>query len=110
MKVFSTSLSIRISVASLLEQKEDSKFTIHFHSDLNSKEVFTLYNNALVLDGGIAIIEMLYKSNVLALVGGGKNPKYTPNKVIIWDDNEAKEISELAFHSEIKGIKLKIDK
>ena len=110
MKVFSTSLSIRISVASLLEQKEDSKFTIHFHSDLNSKEVFTLYNNALVLDGGIAIIEMLYKSNVLALVGGGKNPKYTPNKVIIWDDYQSKVLNEFKFTSSVKNVKLKKDK
>ena len=62
------------------------------------------------MNGGIGIIEMLGQSNLLALVGGGSNPKYPPNKVIIWDDNEAKEISELAFHSEIKGIKLKIDK
>ena len=62
------------------------------------------------MNGGIGIIEMLGQSNLLALVGGGSNPKYPPNKVIIWDDNETKEISELAFHSEIKGIKLKIDK
>ena len=62
------------------------------------------------MNGGIGIIEMLGQSNLLALVGGGSNPKYPPNKVIIWDDNEDKEISELAFHSEIKGIKLKIDK
>lgn len=62
------------------------------------------------MNGGIGIIEMLGQSNLLALVGGGPNPKYPPNKVIIWDDNEAKEISELAFNSEIKGLKLKLDK
>ena len=53
---------------------------------------------------------MLYKSNVLALVGGGKNPKYTPNKVIIWDDYQSKVLNEFKFTSSVKNVKLKKDK
>ena len=62
------------------------------------------------LNGGIGIIEMLYKSNILGLVGGGTYPKFSKNKLIIWDDMQCKEISELKFSSNVLNIKLKKDK
>jgi hypothetical protein len=45
---------------------------------------------------------MLYKSNLMALVGGGSNPKFPKNKVIIWDDYESKVVGEVTFNPEIK--------
>ena len=63
-----------------------------------------------MLGGGIGIIEMMYKTNIFGLVGGGKNPKYTPNKVILWDDYQTKVLNEFKLTSSVKNLKLKKDK
>ena len=62
------------------------------------------------MNGGIGKIEMLKKTNILALVGGGKHPRFPPNKLIIWDDHQGKIISELRFNLNIINIRLRNDK
>ena len=53
---------------------------------------------------------MLYKSNILALVGGGNNPKFSTDKVIIWDELQEKIISQLRFDTDVKNVKLTKEK
>ena len=61
------------------------------------------------LGGGIGIVEMLKKTNILALVGGGKFPKYSKNKITIWDDHQGKIISQIRFNKDVSSVKMRTD-
>ncbi len=58
-------------------------------------------------EGGVAIAEMLFSSNLMAVVGGGPLPKFPPNKVLIWDDHQKRAIGELAFKTPVRAVKLR---
>src|SRR5690349_2361925 len=71
------------------------------------KEMFT--HKTSPDPNGVGIISGLYKSNIFALVGGGPNPRYPPNKLVLWDDSTQKMSREMDFASPVTGVQLTND-
>ena len=55
--------------------------------------------------GGLGLVDMHYRRNLVALVGGGKTPKFSTNKVLLWDDSAGETLLELEFHSQVLNVK-----
>ncbi|XP_069785341.1 WD repeat domain phosphoinositide-interacting protein 4 isoform X3 [Narcine bancroftii] len=66
--------------------------------------------------GSVGHVEMLQRSNLLAIVGGGTNPKFSEISVLVWDDaREAKDsreklVLEFTFTKPVLAIRMRQDK
>ena len=95
------------------EIKDDSMLYVSFNQDnsffsVGTERGYKIYQTfpftepyERIMNGGIGVVEMLYNSNFLALMGGGRVPKYSKNKYKI--------ITDLKFTTSIINIKLKKD-
>jgi WD40 repeat protein len=57
-------------------------------------------------NGGVGLVQMMGKANYVALVGGGKQPKFAQNKVILWDDSKAKVALEITTLTTVRNVQL----
>ncbi|XP_069738391.1 WD repeat domain phosphoinositide-interacting protein 4 [Phaenicophaeus curvirostris] len=63
--------------------------------------------------GSVGLAEMLNRSNLLAIVGGGSHPKFPDVSVLIWDDaREGKDklVLEFTFPKPVLAVRMRPDK
>ena len=99
--------------------KSDKANSIRFNQDyslfsIGTERGYKIYQTFPMADfyeknllGGISICQMSYNSNFLALVGGGKIPKFTNKKVVIYNDADECIESEYKFTTPVINVKFK---
>ena len=60
--------------------------------------------------GSLALAEMLYRTNLVAMVAGGRKPKFADNAVMVYDDLAEKMVLEFTCPTTVLGMRMKRDK
>ena len=81
---------------------------------IGTENGFVIYKSAPLndyyireLNGGIGLIAMFNNTNIVGLVGGGKRPFSSLNKLSIWDDANLKVVLEITVDFKIIDVKIK---
>lgn len=56
--------------------------------------------------GGVQVASMLHRTNLIAIVGGGRNAKFASNTLLIWDDSKKQFALELTFDGPVLNVKM----
>jgi WD repeat-containing protein 45 len=80
-----------------------SGFAVH---NLHPQYAISVNHNDL---GGVGLVELLFRCNIMLIVGGGPNPHAPPHRVLIWDDHIPKAIGELSFRQSVLCVRLRKD-
>ncbi len=56
--------------------------------------------------GGVKLVEMLYNTNIVAIVGIQDRAIFTPRRLTLWDTNASCSRLEIAFSSPIAFVKM----
>ncbi|KAL3477712.1 WD40-repeat-containing domain protein [Aspergillus californicus] len=57
-------------------------------------------------NAGVGVAVMLGHTNYLAIIGGGRQPKFPQNKLVIWDDVKQKVALAIEFRTSVLGVRL----
>ncbi|KAK7985864.1 Phosphatidylinositol 3-5-bisphosphate-binding protein [Apiospora saccharicola] len=95
------------SVLSVSFNNDASRFSVGLNSGFcvfnsNTCQLMTTRD----FNAGLGLVQMMGNANYLALVGGGRLPKFPQNKVIIWDDSKGKVALEITTLTAVRGVQI----
>jgi len=105
------------SSARMADMGDDELLCVNFNQDstccvLGTTSGYRILNfnpfghNSYQAGGGIGIVEMLFCTSLIAIVGGGASPASSPRKLKLWDSKRSLTICELDFGAAILRVRL----